>query len=133
MNESKYTYVLLGDPAEFIRKKQKQANGWDAQKHTKMSTEISLTDQHANYQPLGTPLHLDITFFMDLPPRNKRNAEKLYNTIHFMFPDLSEMVRFIEIAGEGIIFTSRMLITSTSSKKLYSDTPRTEFTFTEIK
>ena len=124
-------YKIYGKPlplqrprSSFVRKLV-----YDPQKDQKEDAQIQLRLQHKNKAILDGPLILDITFFMAAPvsmPLKKKAF--LYGMPHFKKPDLSNLIKYVEDVAQKIIFTDDSRIVSISAKKIYAETPRTEFT-----
>lgn len=112
-------YVVDGVPVPLARVRFGNKRCWDSQKDLKLIVGCQLEQQHRPYKPFCVPIALDVTFFMKKPKRLK-------NLHHVTKPDLSNLIKFIEDAGNGIIYTDDRLIFSINARKIYSNIPRTE-------
>jgi Holliday junction resolvase RusA-like endonuclease len=129
-NNSFYTYIIEGDPIPLARARHGVGRTWDPQKHQKYIIGLQLQSQHPLKRLFVGPIHLDICFFL---PMAKRSKKEIINTFHFFKPDLSNLIKFIEDIGSGILYKDDCLIASMSATKKYSDNPRTKFTISELK
>jgi Holliday junction resolvase RusA-like endonuclease len=79
------------------------------------------------------PLELTVTFFMPLPIGEK--TRKLRSEQHYVMsrPDLSNLIKFLEDAFNGILFEDDALISVIQAKKVYDIKPRVEFEIKPIK
>lgn len=129
-----YKYTIPGKPIPLMRPRfSRKGHVWDAQAHLKEGVAELLRFQHGKQPLMNGPLHLDITFYMYLSPHfSKKKRQELLNTPHPSRPDLSNMLKFVEDVCLNIIYHDDSVIGSICASKVYSDTPRTEFTFGEI-
>ena len=124
-------YVIMGDPVPLARPRFNVRSIYDAQKNKKLVAGINLRNQHGDRPYLEGPLHLDIHFFLKIPVQGKHS--RLDNRYHIYKPDLSNLIKFIEDIGSGLIYHDDSTICSINSTKKYSIEPRTEFELTILK
>lgn len=122
------TYVIEGNPTPLARARWGQGRIYDTQKHIKLITGITIANQHTGVAFFTGPLELEITFFFKTP----NNMKKLMGNPHITRPDLSNMIKFIEDVATGITYHDDCLIASIIARKLYDNTPRTEFTIRQL-
>lgn len=131
MNRSK-SYVIIGDPIPLARPRMSNTHVWDSQKHLKFSWGVQLNLQQGNFPLFEGPLHLDVTFYFDIGKVTQKKRESFKTRHHHYVPDLSNLIKYVEDCAIGIIYKDDCLIAQITSKKLYSDTARTEFTVIEL-
>lgn len=124
-------YVIKGDPIALARPRYNKRTVYDAQKNKKLVAGIELRNQHGSLPFLEGALHLDINFFLKIPTKSKHSC--LDNRYHIYRPDLSNLLKFIEDIGTGIIYKDDSIICSINASKRYSVEPRTEFEVTVLK
>lgn len=127
------TYVIYGDPVALARARFGQKKVWDSQKSLKLVAGIDLRAQHGDLPLYEGPLHMDVVFIMPLP--SKLNADKRRQkegTWHLFRPDLSNLVKYIEDVGTGILYGDDCIIASIACKKVYGTQARTEFTLSKL-
>ena len=124
------TYIIKGDPIPLARGRysSKTNSVWDCQKQEKLIAQFEMRAQHDNVSFVG-PLHIDVTFFMKIP-KNKNSS--IAGNSHIFKPDLSNLLKFIEDIGTGILYHDDCLIASVFARKIYDENPRTEITVREI-
>lgn len=116
-------YVLNGKPVAWKRAVPSHSHSmWDSQKQDKFCVARDLALQH-DASPLTEPLHLQIIFYLPIP----QTARQLKNNDpHFFTPDLSNLLKFLEDAATGVLWNDDCIISSVTTKKVYSKEPRTE-------
>lgn len=129
-----YKFIIPGKPISWTRANPsyKDRLMFDGQKKLKRDWAIYLQSQYKD-EALKTKLSLDVIFFFE--PANKMAQKKkiaLAGKPHSIKPDLSNLVKFLEDACNGIVFHDDCQIIQIYAKKLYDLEPRTEFTITEI-
>lgn len=124
-------YVIMGDPIALARPRFNKRTVYDAQKNKKLVAGINLRNQHGDDPYLEGSLHLDIHFYLKIPMQGKHG--RLDNRYHIYKPDLSNLIKFIEDIGSGIIYHDDSTICSINASKRYSVEPRTEFELTILK
>lgn len=124
-------YVIMGDPIALARPRFNKRSVYDSQKNKKLVAGINLRNQHGNAPFLEGALHLDIYFYLKIPMQGKHG--RLDNRYHIYKPDLSNLLKFIEDIGTGIIYHDDSIISSINATKRYSIEPRTEFKLTVLK
>ena len=80
------------------------------------------------------PLSIDITFFMKIPNSLSRlKQSRLNGQYHYAKIDLDNLLKLSWDVLSGIIFEDDCQIALCSSRKLWSDNPRTEFEISSLK
>lgn len=128
-----YSYSIPGDPIPLQRARHGRSRTWNPQKQIMLNLQFLLQHQHGQRSLLTGPLHLEALFYFE-PARSLSQKKKdlLYGTYHFIKPDGSNLLKFIEDLGTGIIYIDDCLIASSSYKKIYDRTPRTEFSLHKL-
>jgi Holliday junction resolvase RusA-like endonuclease len=130
----RYTYVIEGDPTPLFRAKPayNQRLMYDSQKNQKLVTGITLSNQH-NDRPFFTgPIALEAVFYMPVPKTRLRERTELLGTFHFVRPDLSNLLKYIEDAALTILYKDDCIISKIAIEKIYGE-PRTEFTISSLR
>ena len=133
--------IIPGDPIPKLRPKFSTAKGfmraYDPQ-HNEKGMVITLMGKqmHENrYLIAKDPLNVDFQFNF-LPPNSGSNASKhlmLWNhTAHAIKPDTSNLVKFYEDCGNGILWRDDAQIIKLSASKIYSQNPCTIITINAI-
>lgn len=125
-----HCYILYGDPIPLARARHGQRRTWDSQKSLKLIKGIDLRNQHDNAPLFAGPLKLDITFFFAIPKSRKKH--NLIGCHYLNVPDLSNLIKWVEDVGSGIIYPDDRTIVEIISRKLYDNEPRTEIKITEL-
>lgn len=129
---SRHSYRLPGDPGVLAKMRQVPRRMWDEYSHLKVSTRILLEKQHANKRAFSGPLFLEAAFY--LPTKDVRGRRKLgeKQKPHVVRPDITDLVKFLEEVGSGIIFSNVCHIAGVHAYKVYDDEPRIEFSLVEL-
>lgn len=101
---------------------------YNTQSRIKTHVELYLLRDHGQEPPFTRPIHIDITFFMELP----RRRDKKPNTYHFTRPDIDNLIKLYLDAAQPCIFKDDCIISSLSAKKIYDRNPRVCIRITEI-
>ena len=126
-------YVLLGDPIPLARARHGNRKTYDIQREVKLVQGIELARQHDGRPFYEGPVIMHITFFLPIPTANSlKRKEAMRNSPHIYKPDLSNLIKFIEDIGTGILYKDDCIIYEIISKKMYDTQPRTEFTILEF-
>jgi Holliday junction resolvase RusA-like endonuclease len=122
-------YILPGIPIALARARIGVGKRpWDCQKKQKAHYGLLLETQHAGEPLYQGALHVDITFFFPFPQTiSKSKIEKMRGKCHTFRPDLSNLIKFVEDIGSGVLYPDDSLISSIVARKCYDDVPRTEF------
>ena len=127
-------YILSGDPIPLARARYTRGRMYNPQSVLQQRCKFDLIKQHNKQPLLEGALHLEICFFMPMPKSwSQTRKELLVGTLHKSKPDWSNMLKFVEDCGSGILYKDDCLIASVTGKKIYDWFPRTEFLLTEIK
>jgi Holliday junction resolvase RusA-like endonuclease len=123
-------YIIEGDPVALARPRMSGRAVYDSQKQLKLVAGLALRSQHGDKPFYEGPLHMDVQFYLKISQRRKDSLE---NQPHRSKPDLSNLLKFLEDIGTGILYHDDMMISEVVCGKYYSDIPRTEFTIRELK
>ena len=121
-------YVLYGNPIALARPRIGWKKIYDSQRQVKMEVALQLQQQHQENPFFKGPLSLEIIFFMPIPKSQGALAKRsdLEDRLHTFRPDLSNMIKFIEDVGNGVIYEDDALVARIKAEKRYSLDPRTE-------
>jgi len=130
------TYTISGKPISLLRPHLSttyRPHVYDPQKDLKEEAQLELSLQHKKLELIEGPMHLDVTFFMQIPASYRQTQkDSLHLEKHSKRPDLSNLIKYAEDVAQGIIFHDDAKIQKITAQKIYSKQPRTEFTITEI-
>ena len=127
MSRSK-KFEILGNPVPLARARTNKGRFYDSQKQLKVHWRNELENQHQEEPFFCGPLFLEIIFFMPIP----KHSRDLRGFHHHIRPDLSNLIKFIEDAAQGVLYEDDAIIASISAEKRYDNEPRTEFILTEL-
>ena len=125
------SYYVPADPIALARARFGKGRVYDCQKELKQAWGILIAKQHGRMPLFTGPVSLEISFFFGLPKsisKKKRTTDRP----HIIKPDLSNLIKFVEDVGNGIIYRDDRQITSIRASKKYSLEPRVEWTVTRI-
>lgn len=135
------TYLIPGIPVPLRRPVFGKGHCWDEQKELKNRAGIYLKNSQEPYQPksealkedpapvFSGPISVDVTFYF---PHTIHKKNKLKRW-HIIRPDLDNCVKFILDVATGITYNDDCIVSDIHARKMYSDSPRTEFTISELK
>lgn len=131
---SRYTYVIEGDPVPLMRAKPsyKQRFMYDSQKQEKLHIGIAIANQHNDRPFFQGPIALEVKFYMPVPKTRFKERRDLFGTYHFVRPDTSNLIKFIEDVAQSILYKDDCIIAKLIAEKIYGE-PRTEFTFYSLR
>jgi len=128
-------YIIPGEPQALARPRfsSRSRRVYNPMRHEMLILSITLQSQHNNQPLFEGPIHLDVIFFMPYPSKlTKAQRKDIEGSYHFTRCDLDNMVKFLADIGNGILYKDDAIISSISAKKVYSDNPRTEFSFQSL-
>lgn len=132
MNARTQKFVIPGKPIPLARARHNGSVIYDKQKHEKQIYRYQLLAQRK--LPMFTgPLILTITFYMTIPMSwSIKKKTMMKGQLHDKKPDYSNLLKFMEDCGTGILYEDDSKIAVVIGKKIYDTEPRTEFTITEV-
>lgn len=90
-------YVINGSPVPLARARHARNVVYDPQKNQKFFDAITISGQHGKEAYLEGPLHMEVTFYMPIPPtKAKKSKEPIQGKQHIFKPDLSNCIKYIE-------------------------------------
>jgi Holliday junction resolvase RusA-like endonuclease len=137
----KYTFTIPGNPIPLARARintkafwdSNKKRMWDPQKELKLVTAITLQNQYEKIDPFSGPVHIDVIFYMPIPQsKSKIKQKELDGAYHCSRPDVSNLLKFIEDASQGVLYQDDCIIASVNIKKVYDQQPRTVFTIESL-
>lgn len=129
-------YVIMGDPIALARARYGRGKFYDSQKNTKLVWGIHLKNQHDTEFMFSGPLLMDVIFYMPIPATYTQKKKGItLNQWHFLRPDSSNLVKFIEDVATTICYKDDCIIVKHIIEKAYDDGqgPRTEFILSELR
>jgi len=123
-------YELPGDPTHFAQIRRGTGRYHSNLKELKMIAEIHLANQHGNHPMFVGPLRLRVWFCMAMTPQHIRY--QVHQNPHPYKPDIADMMKFVQMISEGLIYKNDFQIVNSIAYKLYDQTPRTVFVVSEI-
>ena len=117
-------------PIPWQRPKLNGKRFYDGQVSDKVAFGLYLLKQHGQDVPFSTPVVLNITFFMRIPPGTRIGVKTKH---HKTKPDLDNCIKFcLDALVDADILSDDRIICQIIAKKEYSTNPRTEFTIKEL-
>lgn len=120
--------VIGGAPLGQSRPRVTRFGTYSPQKKIKQSVELQMLAQLSkipHFVPLSCPLRAEFEFHMPIPKSwSKRKKENAPATPHLVKPDVSNMIKFYEDIGNGILYADDKQIVEVSAEKFYSDEPK---------
>lgn len=126
-------YVISGNPMPLARARISGRRMYDSQYQEKILHSIYLSNQHGDKPLYLGPLHLDVTFYLKMPKLSERKSLERNNMYHFYKPDLSNLIKLVEDVANEIIYKDDAQICCITSRKVYHEIPRTEFSIIPLK
>jgi len=123
------TYVIGVKPIAWQRAARNGSRYYDAQAKDKLAFGLHLINQHDDEPLFDKAIHLDMTFYMNIP---KAKQDKLKSIYHVGPVDLDNLCKFLLDAIKGVLIIDDRIICSITMKKVYDWLPRTELTITEV-
>lgn len=118
-------YIVDGLPIAWMRPGKNGKISYDPQKEEKALFQLLVNRQRKNHDVLHGPLALHIDFFM---PIYKSTAQShAPGSPHYHRPDISNLIKFVEDACNGLLYVDDACIATIKARKLYDIQPRTEF------
>lgn len=125
-------YVLLVDPVALARARHGKGRVWDSQKNEKMYYGWLLAQAHGERPLFKGPIHMEVVFYLKIPKVSQKKRAALEGAWHITKPDNSNLLKFIEDVGVGILYPDDAIICSQVVQKKYSATPRIELLIKEM-
>ena len=131
-------YMLNVKPTPLARPRMSRRRVYDSQKHDKMIMGIDLIAQHGNLYPYNGILHMDIDFLFPLPGSKSKSKLLSEGQYHHYKPDIDNLIKYIlDVCVDSAILHDDCIVSSIFCRKIYvtedNQTPRTQFTITQIK
>ena len=131
-SESKFMYSMVGDPIAWCRAGLGNGRFYDKQKHEKLVWGITISQQHGDRPMFVKPLHLNATFYFRIPKTHYKKRDEMMATPMSYTPDLDNLLKFICDCCSGVLYKDDAIVSSVSSRKIWNDIAKTEFSFTEM-
>lgn len=128
-------YTIPGEPQALARPRfsPRSRRVYNPMRNHMLVLSITLQSQHNNNPIFEGPIHLDVIFYMPYPSKlTKAQQKHIEGSYHFTRSDLDNMIKFVADVCNGIMYKDDAIIASISAKKVYSDNPRTEFSFQSL-
>ena len=132
-NSEIYSFSIPGDPIPKMTHRHGKGRTWNPQKQMMVNYQLLILNQHKNRPWLIGPLHLEAVFYIE-PAKSfsQKKKEQLYGKYVDIKPDNSNLCKYIEDLCNGILYKDDCIIASSSYKKIYAKTPRTEFSLVKL-
>ena len=134
IKNKKFKFIIYGNPIPLARVKhfydKKRGFAWsylpkrskEYQEHVKHAF-LTQKQKLKIDKPFKKPLYVHMIFYMRIP---KYLPDVKDNTVHIKRPDISNLAKAIEDAGNKILWEDDNLICKEFIEKYYSNTPRVE-------
>lgn len=126
----KYTITIPGKPTPLARPRFSNDRVYNAQRLALTNTGIFIRNQFKR-EPICEPVVMHITFFFKIPASHYKKRDEMLGTPLSHKPDLSNLVKFYEDAGNGILYKDDCVIVELKASKVYGDEEMTEITLIE--
>lgn len=123
------SYIIKVKPIAWQRAARNGNRYFDAQAKDKLNFGLYLINQHGEEPLFDKAIHIDITFYMNIP---KAKQDKLKSLYHVGPVDLDNLTKFLLDAMKDVIIVDDRIVCSMTMKKVYDWLPRTEITITEV-
>ena len=130
MHENKFNYVIPGEPLSYRSFKSGERREFDEQSQARIRFSLMLENLHGARPFYSGDVHLDVFFYFSFPQFCLRQKS---GSTYVRKARLSSLIKFVEEAIQTVVSKNNCNIASLNTKKFYDNTPRTEFTITEIK
>lgn len=117
-----YTYTLQGPPIPLSRIRSGRHRGWDASKQIEFSARNALETQSHEHSKFVSPIAIDVVFnflhntaFPTVAPHKQRDGKPC-----ILHPSISDLFRFIEEMGTGILWHDPKIIACINGQKLFA-------------
>lgn len=120
-------YTILGKPIPLARARITRHGAYDSQKVEKDNVRNELLLQHGNGPKWKGPIHLHITFYMLNTGSKKKQIAREFSR-HYSRPDLSNLIKFVEDAAQGVLFEDDCIISTITADKKYTRSESEPFT-----
>jgi Holliday junction resolvase RusA-like endonuclease len=120
-------YTIPGRPIPLARPRITRNGAYDIQKIEKEAVALQLKIQHGSAPKWTGPIHMDIHFCMHNAGSKKQQLKKEFLN-HAKRPDLSNLIKFIEDAAQGILWDDDCIISVITARKLYTKAEGNPFT-----
>lgn len=119
-------YCISGDPTPLARARFGHGVVFDSQKQLKLIWGIHLRSQHDNQPKYSGPLGIFLIFYMPMSANATKKRKLIPGDFHYIRPDNSNLVKFIEDVGNDVIYNDDAVIADIRGIKIYDKKPRTE-------
>lgn len=127
-------YILSGEPIPLARARHAKGRTYNSQSIIQNRCKLDLNKQHNKQPLLKGPIALEINFYMPIPLSwSQSKKERMAGQPHISKPDWSNLLKFVEDCGTGILYTDDSLIYQVTGTKIYDWFARTEFILNETK
>lgn len=117
-----YKYIIPGEPSSFIKATTVKDRSFNPAKEFQLRCRIYLTQQQNDRPPFDGILALDIKFYFKNQIQDKTMKRFILRT-----PLITDLVRFYEEMGVGILWKDLRSILQVTASKHYDKDPRVEF------
>jgi len=125
-------YIIRGNPIALARPRFSRQTGacYDSQKMEKLQARIYLEKQMGSLEKLTGPLALYVTFYMPIPKNTSAKRRiAMDGTPHCVRADLDNLLKFVCDLSNDLLIGDDASICMISSRKIYSQAPKTLFAF----
>lgn len=121
-----YHYEINETPIAWKRVAWNHGRSYDPQATDKERIRYILLSQRQHFI-IKQPLELHLRFYLPVPPSYPTSKKQAtLRGSHTTTPDVSNLIKFIEDAAIGIIFTDDKYITDICARKLYAHSGYTQ-------
>lgn len=124
-----YKIVLLGRPIAWARAGLSNGRFYDKQKHDKLRLGIEVANQWGDRPLLVGPIEYHATYYFKIPNSRSKQRLNLMGTPMLFDPDRDNLDGFYYDLCKGICYHDDNLIWTGTSKKIWWDEDKVEFSF----
>lgn len=126
----KYVMTIPGKPTPLARPRFSNDRVYNSQRIAMTNMGILLKNQFKR-DPLDGPLTMALTFFFKVPASHHKRKDDMIGTPLSHKPDLSNLIKFVEDAANGILYVDDSCIVQLDATKIYGEEEMTEITLFE--
>lgn len=126
----KYTLTIPGKPIPLARPRFSNDRVYNSQRLALSNMSILMRNQF-QADPIEHPVEMLVHFYFKVPSSHHKKKEVMMGTPLAHKPDLSNLVKFVEDAANGVLYKDDSCIVHIEAWKLYGEEEMTEITLTE--
>ena len=126
----KYTLTIPGKPVPLARPRFSNDRVYNSQRLALSNVSILLKNQFQD-DPLDIPVVMHLCFYFKIPSSHHKRKDEMMGMPLSHKPDLSNLIKFVEDAANGVLYKDDSCIVHLQAWKLYGEEEKTEITLFE--